>query len=102
MDTILSADSQADTQLKDAGQAQVRRDRLWNVFLWDDHVNAQAYVVFALQRVFGHSQALATKLMREAETLGKTVVATEEREQAELHAADLHGYGLQATIGKFE
>ena len=29
---------------------------------------------------------------------GRAVVAAEPREQAELHVAQLHGYGLQATI----
>jgi ATP-dependent Clp protease adaptor protein ClpS len=29
---------------------------------------------------------------------GRAVVAEEPREQAELHVAQLHGYGLQATI----
>ena len=100
MDRILSTDGSAGTQLKETGQAQILYAQLWNVFLWDDPVNNQAYVVFVLQRVFGFPQALAAKLMQEAETQGKTVVATEEKEQAELHVADLHGFGLQATIGK--
>jgi ATP-dependent Clp protease adaptor protein ClpS len=38
--------------------------------------------------------------MLEVHHKGKAVVATEERERAELHVAQLHGFGLQATLQK--
>lgn len=71
---------------------------LWDVIVWNDPVNLMTYVVFVLQRLFGYNTALATKLMLEVHHRGKSVVATEPREKAELHVSQLHGYGLQATM----
>lgn len=75
---------------------------LWDVIVWNDPVNLMTYVVFVFQRVFGYNRELANKLMLEVHNAGKSLVATEPREKAELHVAQLHGYGLQATIRKHE
>jgi ATP-dependent Clp protease adaptor protein ClpS len=74
----------------------------WDVIVWNDPVNLMTYVVFVFQRVFGFNRALATKLMREVHEHGKSLVATEPREQAELHVSQLHSYGLQATLQRHE
>ena len=74
----------------------------WDVIVWNDPVNLMTYVVFVLQRVFGHNNALATKLMLEVHHQGRSIVASEEREQAEHHVAQLHGYGLHATIARHD
>ena len=90
------------TRTKSDGKTQSDLAKRWNVILWNDDVNQMAYVVHVLRRIFGHSEEQATRLMLEAHHTGKTVVATEERERAELHAAQLHGFGLQATIARAE
>lgn len=74
----------------------------WNIVVWDDPVNLMTYVVYVLQKVFGYNRSLATKLMLEVHIQGKSLVATEEREQAELHLHQLHRYGLQATLRRAE
>jgi ATP-dependent Clp protease adaptor protein ClpS len=71
---------------------------LWDVIVWNDPVNLMTYVVFVFQRIFGFNRPVATKLMLEVHERGKSLVATEEREKAELHVHQLHGYGLQATL----
>jgi ATP-dependent Clp protease adaptor protein ClpS len=73
---------------------------LWDVIVWNDPVNLMSYVTFVFQRVFGYNKSLATKLMLEVHEKGKSLVATEPREKAELHLSQLHGYGLQATLRK--
>ena len=73
---------------------------LWDVIVWNDPVNLMTYVVFVFQRIFGFNRELATKLMLEVHHAGKSLVATEPREKAELHLSQLHGYGLQATMRK--
>jgi len=73
-------------------------DSPWNVVVWDDPVNLMSYVVYVLQKVFGYNRSLARKLMLEVHNEGKSLVATEDREQAELHVHQLHTYGLQATL----
>lgn len=75
---------------------------LWDVLVWNDPVNLMTYVVFVLQRIFGYNTPLATKLMLEVHHQGKSIVATEPREKAELHVSQLHGYGLQATIRRHD
>jgi ATP-dependent Clp protease adaptor protein ClpS len=72
--------------------------RPWVVVVWDDPVNLMTYVTLVLRRVFGYPREHAEQLMLRVHHEGRAVVAEEPREQAELHVAQLHGYGLQATI----
>lgn len=74
------------------------RDRPWDVIVWDDPVNLMSYVVFVFRRVFGFPEPMARKLMLEVHHMGKALVASEPREQAEMYVQQLHGYGLQATM----
>jgi ATP-dependent Clp protease adaptor protein ClpS len=73
-------------------------DAPWDVIVWDDPVNLMSYVVFVFRRVFGFSEPVARKLMLEVHTKGRSLVASEPREQAERYVQELHGYGLQATM----
>jgi len=73
-------------------------DRGWVVVVWDDPVNLMSYVTLVLRRVFGFSRERAEELMLRVHNEGRAVVAEEPREQAELHVAQLHAYGLQATL----
>ena len=78
----------------------VEHDLPWNVIVWDDPINLMSYVVMVFQKVFGYPKELARKLMLEVHNEGKSLVATESHEQAELHVMQLHEYGLQATMQK--
>lgn len=73
-------------------------DRPWLVIVWDDPVNLMSYVVFVLRRVLGLDTPTAERLMLQVHHEGRAVVAREPRERAEHHVAQLHGYGLQATL----
>ncbi|MBY5161637.1 ATP-dependent Clp protease adapter ClpS [Salsipaludibacter albus] len=73
-------------------------DRPWDVIVWDDPVNLMSYVVWVFMRVFSFPEPVARKLMLEVHREGKSLVASEPRERAELYLQQLHGYGLQATI----
>lgn len=92
--------SEADVQTQT--ETRMDMDIPWNIVVWDDPVNLMSYVVYVLQKIFGYNKSLATKLMLEVHNQGKSLVATEEREQAELHLHQLHGYGLQATLRRAE
>jgi ATP-dependent Clp protease adaptor protein ClpS len=52
------------------------------------------------RRLFGYDFETATKLMLQVHHEGKAVVATQPREQAEVSVSCLHGFGLQATMGR--
>jgi ATP-dependent Clp protease adaptor protein ClpS len=77
-------------------------DRMWNVIVWNDPINNMAYVVFVFQKLFGYSADLARKLMLEVHEQGKSLVASEDREKAEMYVSQLHQYGLQATMERQE
>jgi len=90
------------TEIITQTETQAELDTPWNVIVWNDPINLMTYVVRVLQRVFGYSQELATKLMLEVHQNGKSLVASESRERAELHVLQLHEYGLNATMEKAE
>jgi ATP-dependent Clp protease adaptor protein ClpS len=75
-----------------------RLGRSWVVVVWDDPINLMSYVTLVLQRVFTLPREQAEQLMLKVHHEGRAVVASEAREQAELHVAQLHAYGLQATM----
>ena len=39
-------------------------DHLWKVIVWNDPVNLMSYVVYVLQKIFGHSNDLVTRPRR--------------------------------------
>lgn len=73
-------------------------DKLWKVVVWNDPVNLMSYVVYVLQRLFGYSLDKSTQLMLEVHNDGKSIVIITEREKGERFVANLHSYGLQATM----
>jgi ATP-dependent Clp protease adaptor protein ClpS len=79
-------------------QEDRRADLPWLVVVWDDPVNLMSYVTLVLRRVLGLDRAEAERLMLKVHHEGRAVVAAEAREQAELHVAQLHAYGLRATV----
>lgn len=72
--------------------------REWNVIAWDDPVNLMNYVVYVFRKLFGFSEAEATRKMLQVHNEGKSIVVTAPREKAELDCHQLHHYGLWATI----
>ncbi len=77
-----------------------KHDRLWNVLIWNDPVNLMAYVVYVIQTLFGYSLEKATRHMMQVHNDGRSVVASTEREKAEIFVGKLHTFGLQATLEK--
>jgi ATP-dependent Clp protease adaptor protein ClpS len=75
-------------------------DQVWNVIVWNDPVTLMSYVVFVLRKLFGHTEATATRLMLQVHNEGRAVVASGPREKAESDVARLHAHGLQATLAR--
>src|SRR2546423_7625707 len=73
-------------------------EKNWNVIVWNDPVNQMSYVVFVFMKVLAFPKEKAAKHMLEVHHLGKSCVATETREKAELYFQQLQGYGLTVTI----
>lgn len=73
-------------------------DTPWIVLVWNDPVNLMSYVTFVFQKLFGYSRPKAEKLMMDVHLLGKAVVSSGSREQAERDVFRLHEHGLWATM----
>jgi len=76
------------------------RDHPWNVVVWNDPITLMSYVVLVLRRLFGFDHQTATRLMLQVHHEGRAVVASQPREQAEVSVAQLHAFGLQATLAR--
>ena len=81
-------------------QERDQREFGWNVMVWNDPITLMSYVVLVLRKLFGYDHATATRLMLQVHNEGRAVVATQPREQAEVSVAQLHAFGLQATLGR--
>ncbi len=76
----------------------VEPDLPWIVIVWDDPVNLMDYVVLVFRKLFGYSEAKATRLMLQVHNEGRAVVSSGTRESAESDCARLHHHGLWATM----
>jgi ATP-dependent Clp protease adaptor protein ClpS len=89
----------AEVEVEEPGTGEDEQyDRPWVVIVWNDPINLMSYVTLVFQKLFGYSQAQATKLMLQVHYDGKAAVSTGNREKAELDVARLHAYGLWATM----
>jgi ATP-dependent Clp protease adaptor protein ClpS len=70
----------------------------WKVIVWNDPVNLMSYVVFVFMKVLAFNKQKASKHMLEVHRLGKSLVATESREKAELYQQQIQAHGLTVTI----
>lgn len=70
----------------------------WNVVVLNDPVNLMSYVVYVLKRVFGYTEAKATKMMLQVHHEGRSIVWTGEREPAENYVYTLQQWQLQAIL----
>ena len=80
-----------------SGEAPVD-ERPWVVIVWNDPINLMSYVTLVFRKLFGYSEAKATKLMLQVHNEGKAAVSSGTREKAELDVSRLHAYGLWATM----
>lgn len=94
-----------DTPLPDAGTETKERPNLssafekgWSVIVWNDPVNLMSYVVHVFRSVLGFDLPTATRHMLEVHHKGKSCVARETREKAELTTLRLQQYGLKASF----
>ena len=95
----MSQTIEAPAEVRLPEEAERRRsDRPWIVVVWNDPINLMSYVAFVFRKLFGFSEAEATKLMLQVHEDGKAVVASGTREKSEHDVARLHAYGLWATL----
>jgi ATP-dependent Clp protease adaptor protein ClpS len=75
-------------------------DLPWLVVVHNDPVNLMSYVTMVFCRVFGWNRERAKKHMMEVHRLGRSIVWSGGREQAEHYVQQLHTFLLLATMEK--
>tara|TARA_Y100000588_G_C13640449_1_gene663502 strand:+ start:180 stop:473 length:294 start_codon:yes stop_codon:yes gene_type:complete len=86
------------TETKEDTQLEEQLGLPWKVIVLNDPVNLMSYVVMVFRKVFGYDEQKATKHMREVHELGKSVLWTGEREQAETYVYQLQRWRLQTVL----
>ena len=94
----LGIEALPDTSRDTAEKLKSAFEKNWNVIVWNDPINLMTYVVFVFMRVLGFTREKATKHMLQVHREGKSVVATETREKAELYHQQVQSCGLTVTI----
>jgi ATP-dependent Clp protease adaptor protein ClpS len=77
-------------------------ERGWAVIVWNDPVNLMSYVVFVFMKVLAFTKEKATHHMLQVHYTGKSCVAVETREKAELYYQQLQAHGLTVTLEPVE
>ena len=71
---------------------------LWNVVLLDDDDHSYDYVIEMLCNLFLCTETQAFRHAVEVDTMGRTVVLTCEKEQAEFARDQIHAYGADPRM----
>lgn len=81
-----------------AGKVQEAFEKGWAVIVWNDPINLMSYVVFVFMKVLAFTKEKATRHMLQVHRQGKSCVAVETREKAELYHQQLQARGLTVTL----
>ena len=81
-------------------EVEIELAQVWKVIVLNDPVNLMNYVVMVFRKVFGYGEQKAIKHMQEVHELGKSILWTGEREQAESYVFQLQKWRLQAVLEK--
>jgi ATP-dependent Clp protease adaptor protein ClpS len=92
--------SQATPDIIEQTEVETELAQVWKVIVLNDPVNLMNYVVMVFRKVFGYGEQKAIKHMKEVHELGKSVLWTGEREQAESYVFQLQKWRLQAVLEK--
>jgi ATP-dependent Clp protease adaptor protein ClpS len=70
----------------------------WSVVVWNDPINLMEYVTHVFRTVLGMSKDVAIRHMMEVHQQGKSIVARETKEKAEMLVHRLQAYSLNTTM----
>ena len=84
--------------LKEKLEEELDTSKPWKVIVLNDPVNLMSYVVMVFRKIFGFNETKANKHMMEVHELGKSVLWTGEREQAESYVYQLQRWKLQTIL----
>ena len=87
-------------EIKVAPELKEAFEKGWRVIVWNDSVNLMSYVVHVFQKVLSFDLSKARKHMLEVHDQGKSCVALETKEKAELYWQRIQQSGLRVTLEK--
>ena len=90
----------ADPVIEERSKTEEAVDLPWQVVVHNDPINLMQYVTMVFERVFGYPRARAEKHMLEVHQLGRSILWSGGREEAEMYVQQLHGYLLLSTLEK--
>ena len=92
--------SDVNTDLLEEPKTSLELAQVWKVVVLNDPVNLMNYVVMVFRKIFGYGEQKAIKHMKEVHELGKSVLWSGEREEAESYVYQLQKWRLQAVLEK--
>ncbi len=86
-------------QKETRGERPTRRQRRYNVLLWDSDDHTYEYVERMVRELFGHTPEQCLTIAQNVDTDGRAVVLTTTLEHAELKRDQIHAYGKDHCEG---
>ena len=80
-------------RLKEEEEQKTKRQPPYNVILLNDDDHTFEYVIFMLQKLFGHPPERGMQMAKEVHTTGRVIVMTTALELAELKRDQIHAFG---------
>jgi len=97
-DTITLPDTSK--RVKEEEQQKTKRQPPYHVILLNDDDHSFEYVIFMLQKLFGHPPEKGYQLALEVHTRGRVIVFTTSLELAELKRDQIHAFGPDPLIAR--
>jgi ATP-dependent Clp protease adaptor protein ClpS len=85
-------------RVKEEEKEKTKRQPPYNVILLNDDDHSFEYVIFMLQRLFGHPPEKGYQMAWEVHTQGRVIVLTTALELAELKRDQIHAFGPDPLI----
>ena len=77
---------------------RTRRQPPYHVILLNDDDHTYQYVIYMLQKLFGHPPETGFVMAQEVDTKGRVIVDTTSLERAELKRDQIHAFGADPLI----
>jgi ATP-dependent Clp protease adaptor protein ClpS len=85
-------------RVKEEEKEKTKRQPPYNVILLNDDDHSFEYVIFMLQKLFGHPPEKGYQMALEVHTQGRVIVLTTALELAELKRDQIHAFGPDPLI----
>jgi ATP-dependent Clp protease adaptor protein ClpS len=79
---------------------RTKRQPPYHVILLNDDDHTYQYVIYMLQKLFGHPPETGFKMAQEVDKTGRVIVDTTSLERAELKQDQIHAFGPDPLIAR--